>query len=71
MDVNQQTVERYMREHKVRRLIHGHTHRPALHEFQLEGTQAQRYVLEDWHEQAGSYLRLITNLSGRKLSLES
>ena len=58
MDVNQQTVERYMREHQVRRLIHGHTHRPALHEFQLDGTPAQRYVLEDWHEQTGSYLRV-------------
>ena len=58
MDVNQQTVERYMREYQVRRLIHGHTHRPALHEFQLDGTPAQRYVLEDWHEQTGSYLRV-------------
>lgn len=58
MDVNQQTVERYMRVHQVRRLIHGHTHRPALHEFQLDGTPVQRYVLEDWHEQAGSYLRV-------------
>lgn len=58
MDVNQQTVERYMREYQVRRLIHGHTHRPALHEFKLDGTPAQRYVLEDWHEQTGSYLRV-------------
>lgn len=58
MDVNQQTVERYMREHQVRRLIHGHTHRPALHEFLLNGTPAQRYVLEDWHEQAGSFLHI-------------
>ncbi|MCW8902637.1 MAG: UDP-2,3-diacylglucosamine diphosphatase, partial [Sedimenticola sp.] len=58
MDVNQQTVERYMREHQVRRLIHGHTHRPALHEFMLDGIPAQRYVLEDWHEQTGSYLRV-------------
>lgn len=65
MDVNQQTVERYMREHRVRRLIHGHTHRPALHEFKLDGTPAQRYVLEDWHEQAGSYL-LIDNQSIRQ-----
>ncbi|PLX59816.1 UDP-2,3-diacylglucosamine diphosphatase [Sedimenticola selenatireducens] len=65
MDVNQQTVERYMREYQVRRLIHGHTHRPALHEFQLDGTPAQRYVLEDWHEQTGSYL-LVDNQSIRQ-----
>jgi UDP-2,3-diacylglucosamine hydrolase len=58
MDVNQQTVERYMREHRVRQLIHGHTHRPALHEFQLDGEPAQRYVLADWHEQSGSCLRI-------------
>lgn len=58
MDVNQQTVEQYMHEHGVRRLIHGHTHRPALHEFKLDGIAAQRYVLEDWHEQAASYLRI-------------
>ncbi|WP_428623459.1 UDP-2,3-diacylglucosamine diphosphatase [Sedimenticola sp.] len=58
MDVNQQTVENYMREHKVNRLIHGHTHRPALHEFKLDESPAQRYVLEDWHEQSGSYLSI-------------
>lgn len=58
MDVNQHTVEHYMREHGVSRLIHGHTHRPALHEFELDGKPAQRYVLEDWHEQSGSYLRI-------------
>lgn len=58
MDVNQQTVENYLRKHQVNRLIHGHTHRPALHDFQLDGKPAQRYVLEDWHEQAASYLRV-------------
>lgn len=61
MDVNQQTVERYMLKHGVTRLIHGHTHRPALHEFQLDGAAAQRYVLEDWHEQAASYLSIKAN----------
>ena len=58
MDANQQTVERCLREHQVRCLIHGHTHRPALHEFQLDGEPAQRYVLEDWHESHCSYLRI-------------
>lgn len=58
MDVNQQTVEHYLREHQVSRLIHGHTHRPAVHEFQLDGETARRYVLEDWHEKAASYLRI-------------
>lgn len=58
MDINQQTVESYMREHGVKRLIHGHTHRPARHRFNLEGTPAERYVLQDWHEQSGAYLRI-------------
>ncbi|KAB7622597.1 UDP-2,3-diacylglucosamine diphosphatase [Alkalilimnicola sp. S0819] len=55
MDVNQGTVERTLREHGVDRLIHGHTHRPAVHEFTLDGAVAQRIVLGDWYEQ-GSLL---------------
>ncbi|MCW8891090.1 MAG: UDP-2,3-diacylglucosamine diphosphatase [Sedimenticola sp.] len=58
MDVNQRTVEGYMREQGVQQLIHGHTHRPALHQFELEGMPARRYVLKDWHETAGSYIRI-------------
>ena len=58
MDVNQQAVETAMREHHVKYLIHGHTHRPALHEFELDGELVQRYVLEDWHDDAGSFLRI-------------
>ena len=55
MDVNQQTVERVMREHHINLLIHGHTHRPALHDFMLDGKPARRIVLGDWYEQ-GSVL---------------
>ena len=51
MDVNQNAVEALMREHDVRILIHGHTHRPAAHEFELDGELARRYVLGDWYEQ--------------------
>ncbi|WJW74504.1 UDP-2,3-diacylglucosamine diphosphatase [Thiohalobacter sp. IOR34] len=56
MDVNPQAVASLMREHGVRRLIHGHTHRPAIHEFALDGAPATRMVLGDWYEQ-GSLLR--------------
>ena len=55
MDVNQAAVVAIMREHGVRRLIHGHTHRPATHEFELDGHSAERIVLGDWYEQ-GSVL---------------
>ncbi len=51
MDVNQATVERTMREFDVRRLLHGHTHRPAIHRFTLDGHPAQRIVLGAWYEQ--------------------
>lgn len=56
MDVNAETVSAVMREHRVQRLIHGHTHRPAVHEFLLDGAPARRIVLGDWYDQ-GSMLR--------------
>jgi len=56
MDVNQDTVARVMSEHRVRRLIHGHTHRPGDHRFELDGRAAQRLVLAEWHEHAGQVL---------------
>ena len=57
MDVNQAAVEAALRAHGVRRLIHGHTHRPATHRFDLDGEAAERIVLGDWYEQ-GSVLSL-------------
>jgi UDP-2,3-diacylglucosamine hydrolase len=52
MDVNAAAVAAAMREHGVRRLIHGHTHRPATHRFGLDGRGAERIVLGDWYEQS-------------------
>jgi len=52
MDVNQGAVESAMRAHGVRRLIHGHTHRPATHRFDLDVQAAERIVLGDWYEQS-------------------
>lgn len=48
MDVNAGAVENAMRAVGARLLIHGHTHRPAVHRFALDGAQAQRWVLPDW-----------------------
>jgi len=56
MDVNQQAVESAMRERGVTRLLHGHTHRPAIHEFTLDGAPATRIVLGDWFD-SGSVVR--------------
>lgn len=65
MDVNAGAVADTMRRFGVTRLIHGHTHRPAIHEFELDGRPAQRIVLGDWHER-GSVLWVDENA----LSLE-
>ena len=50
MDVNQNTVVDAMRRHAVTTLVHGHTHRPNVHRFELDGRQAVRIVLGAWHE---------------------
>lgn len=55
-DVNQAEVEQLLRHHNVRTLLHGHTHRPAVHRFLLDGEPATRIVLGDWYEQ-GSVVR--------------
>lgn len=56
MDANPATVADYLRRHRVTRLIHGHTHRQAVHSFTLDGTACRRYVLGDWSETQGSVL---------------
>lgn len=58
LDANQQAVEKTMHKAGVFRMIHGHTHRPAIHDFQLAGQPAQRAVLGDWHADRGSFLRV-------------
>jgi UDP-2,3-diacylglucosamine hydrolase len=57
MDVNDAAVTETMRKAGATRLIHGHTHRPAVHAFMLDGKAAERIVLGDWYEQ-GSVLRV-------------
>jgi len=51
MDVTDEAVAAVMRKFGVRHLIHGHTHRPAVHRFTLDGKPATRIVLGDWYEQ--------------------
>ena len=57
MDVNAEAVSEAFRKHKVSRMIHGHTHRPAFHLVDLGDSTAERIVLADWHR-AGSYLEV-------------
>lgn len=56
-DVNADAVSTTLRQHAVRRLIHGHTHRPARHPGALHGQPVERIVLGDWYEQ-GSFLSI-------------
>lgn len=56
MDVNQQTIAQLMSKYQARRLIHGHTHRPAVHDLQVQGKTAQRFVLAEWKKDSASLL---------------
>ena len=57
MDVNHGEVVAAFERHGVSRMIHGHTHRPAIHELEINGHAVQRIVLGDWYTQ-GSVLRV-------------
>lgn len=58
MDVNAEAVTDAFREHNVECLIHGHTHRPAIHEIEVDGRLCRRVVLGDWHGEQGSVVRI-------------
>ena len=57
MDANPHTVDEYMTREGVQYLIHGHTHRPAIHQLSSSSTPSMRAVVGDWHDQP-SYIRL-------------
>jgi UDP-2,3-diacylglucosamine hydrolase len=52
MDVNPEAVIRAFRATGARRLVHGHTHRPAIHPGVVDGTNTERVVLAPWYEAA-------------------
>jgi UDP-2,3-diacylglucosamine hydrolase len=56
-DVNAEAVVAMLERFGLRRMIHGHTHRPAIHSLRAADHGAQRVVLGDWYEQ-GSVLRV-------------
>ena len=65
-DVNADAVAATFAASSVDRMIHGHTHRPAIHATSLSRGSAERIVLGDWYEQ-GSVL----TLDDRGVSLSS
>ena len=52
MDVNHDEVLNTFIDHDVDIIIHGHTHRPAVHHYEIEGQDRSRIVLGDWHDSA-------------------
>lgn len=63
MDVTPEAIGTALREAGVRRIIHGHTHRPAAHVIDLDDASAERWVLPDWDldeaEPRGGYLEFV------------
>lgn len=57
MDVTPEEVVNCLESYQSQLLIHGHTHRPAIHELKANGKKAQRIVLGDWYEQ-GAWLKV-------------
>jgi UDP-2,3-diacylglucosamine hydrolase len=55
-DVNADSVASVLRGSGLTTLLHGHTHRPAIHAFEVGGRPCTRIVLGDWYDQ-GSLLR--------------
>ena len=60
MDVNEDCIKQIFIDEKIDILIHGHTHRPAIHDYSINNEIKQRIVLGDWH-QGISYLRVDNN----------
>jgi UDP-2,3-diacylglucosamine hydrolase len=66
MDVAPASVDDFLRAHGYASLIHGHTHRPDHHDHLVDGIHCERWVLGDWHSDAGDYLRLEGNTLHRE-----
>lgn len=50
MDVDHAAAGSLLTENSCTRMIHGHTHKPGRHAFDLDGNACERWVLGDWHD---------------------
>ena len=64
MDVNAEAIAQGFDRYQMRRMIHGHTHRPAEH---ADADGRERIVLADWTPQRMEYLQLDANSMQRIL----
>lgn len=58
MDVAPEAVAAALRANHYPRLIHGHTHRPAVHEHVVDGHRCERWVMADWRSDLAEALRV-------------
>ena len=54
-DINQDEIIKTFKNNNITKILHGHTHRPAIHNIVINKVTHQRIVLGDWYEQ-GSIL---------------
>ena len=64
-DVSPAAVRETFARYGIDTMIHGHTHRPAIHAIDVDGRACERVVLGDWYTQ-GSVLRV--DAGGMRLS---
>ncbi|WP_421864130.1 UDP-2,3-diacylglucosamine diphosphatase [Motiliproteus sp.] len=69
MDVTPSEVANQLQSHQVQLMIHGHTHRPATHQLEIDHQAAERIVLGDWGEQ-GWYLSCDADGSRKLVSFD-
>jgi UDP-2,3-diacylglucosamine hydrolase len=66
MDVTPEAIRAALHETGVRRIIHGHTHRPASHVIDMGASLAERWVLPDWDlddpEPRGGFLEFVDGM---------
>ena len=56
VDVNDAAIESALQDAGVNLMLHGHTHRPKVHQLEIDGKPATRIVLGDWYDH-GSVVR--------------
>ncbi|MGB2272286.1 MAG: UDP-2,3-diacylglucosamine diphosphatase [Pseudomonadales bacterium] len=69
MDVTPSEVVKALNDHNVDIMIHGHTHRPAIHNLIVDSVDAKRYVLGDWDKKG--WCITASKDTSLELSLES
>lgn len=67
MDVTAEDVVRVLAKNNTTTLLHGHTHRPEIHEIEVQGKPARRIVLGDWREDTGEAVIGIADDQGLRL----